>query len=151
MSRQQRSALVSAAVVVAALAFILLRPSDDSSDQSSSKSQTQTQTRTSTGATTAAAPTPSAKPRPRSVRARIYGGKPAGGIAHLTVKKGEAVVVNVTSPNTTDEVHVHGYDLHGDLAPGEPVKIAFKAKIEGIFEVELEGSKTQIIELKVEP
>jgi hypothetical protein len=144
--RQQRIALVVAAVVVAVVAFLVLRPSDDDSDNSAST--TTTPAETTPGSTS---PTPSAKPRPRSVRARIYAGKPAGGIQRLTVKKGDAVVVNVTSPNTSDEVHVHGYDLHGDLAPGEPVKISFKAKIEGIFEIELEGTKTQIAELKVEP
>jgi hypothetical protein len=146
MSRQQRIALVAAAVVVAVVAFLVLRPSDDDSEKSASTTTTPAQTTAGSSSTK-----PSAKPRPRSVRARIYGGKPAGGIQHLTVKKGDAVVVNVTSPNTSDEVHVHGYDLHGDLEPHKPVKIAFKAKIEGIFEIELEGSKTQIAELKVEP
>jgi FtsP/CotA-like multicopper oxidase with cupredoxin domain len=145
MSRQQRIALVVAALVVAVAAFIVLRPSDDNNDNNAS-STTPAQTAAGSSNTT-----PSAKPRPRSVRARIYAGKPAGGIQKLTVKKGDAVVVNVTSPNTSDEVHVHGYDLHGDLAPHKPVKIAFNAKIEGIFEIELEGSKTQIAELKVEP
>ena len=148
MPRQQRIALVAAAVVVAVVAFLVLRPSDDDSDKSASTTTTPAQT---TPGSTSTTPTATAKPKARSVRVRIYGGKPAGGIQHLTVQKGEAVVVNVTSPNTSDEVHVHGYDLHGDLAPGKPVKIPFKAKIEGIFEIELEGSKTQIAELKVEP
>ena len=146
MSRQQRIALVVTAVVVAVLAFIVLRQSDDSSDKSSSTTPAQT-----SAGSKKKTPTASAQPKPKKVRVRVYGGKPAGGIQKLTVKKGDDVVVNVTSPDTTDEVHVHGYDLHGDLKPHEPVKIAFNAKIEGIFEAELENSKTQIIELKVEP
>ena len=146
MSRQQRRALVAAAVLLAAIAFPVLKPGDDSSEEKSSSTPTETTAR-STGTT----PKPTAKPRPASLRVRLYNGKPAGGIQRRTVSKGDSVVVNVTSPNTSDEVHVHGYDLHGDLAPGKPVKIPFKAEIDGIFEIELEGAKTEIAELKVEP
>lgn len=138
MPRQQRIALVAAAVVVAVLAFLVLRPSNDSSDKTAS-----------TG--TSSTPAANAKPKPATQSIRISGGKPAGGIKKIAVKKGDRVVLKVTSSDTSDEVHVHGYNLHGNLAPGKPVKITFKAKIEGIFEIELEGSKTQIAELKVEP
>lgn len=50
-----------------------------------------------------------------------------------------------------DEVHVHGYDIHADVAPGEPAVLEFVASIPGIFEVELEDSGSLIAELRVDP
>jgi hypothetical protein len=46
---------------------------------------------------------------------------------------------------------VHGYDLMGDVAPGKPVTIAFKATAPGRFEVELEEHSLPIAELEVSP
>jgi non-ribosomal peptide synthetase component F len=57
----------------------------------------------------------------------------------------------VSSPDTTEEVHVHGYDVFADLAPGEPARLSFDASIEGVFEIELEHAHVQIAELTVEP
>ena len=139
MSRQQRIALVVGAVVVAVAAFLVFRPSSDSSNKSSSTTST-----TAAGSTSAA-------PKPSVQTITITKGQPDGGLKKIDVKKGDTLVVKVTSSNTKDEVHVHGYNLHGNLAPGKPVKITFKTTIEGIFEIELEGTKTQIAELKVEP
>ena len=141
MSRQQRIALIAAAVVVAVVAFIAFRPSSDNSSKSSS---TPSSTTASGGSSTAA-------PKPSVQTITITKGQPDGGLKKIDVKKGDTLVLKVTSSDTKDEVHVHGYDLHGNLAPGKPVKISFKTKIEGIFEIELEGTKTQIAELKVEP
>ncbi len=147
MSRQQRIALVVAAVVVAVAAFLVLRPSDDNNDKNAS-STTPAQT---TPGSTSTTPATTAKPKIPVQRVKIANAKPVGGIKKITVKKGDRVVLLVTSADTSDEVHLHGYDLHGDLAPGKPVKLSFKANIEGIFEAELESRKEQIVELKVEP
>lgn len=51
--------------------------------------------------------------------------------------------------DVTDEVHLHGYDLTADIAPGEPGVIEFTADIPGIFEVELEGSHRPLVEIQV--
>ena len=64
--------------------------------------------------------------------------------------KGDGVVVLVTS-DVADEVHVHGYDLMRDVAPGAPARIAFQATIPGRFEIELEDRGVQIAELTVNP
>jgi heme/copper-type cytochrome/quinol oxidase subunit 2 len=63
----------------------------------------------------------------------------------------EPVRIVVSSPDTSEEVHVHGYDLFADLSPDRPAKFDFDASIEGVFEVELEHSHTQIAELTVQP
>ena len=43
-----------------------------------------------------------------------------------------------------EEVHVHGYDIKKDLQPNKTETVSFKATITGIFEIELEGSATQL-------
>jgi heme/copper-type cytochrome/quinol oxidase subunit 2 len=76
--------------------------------------------------------------------------KPVGGIKRLTFKKGETVKFNVTS-DVADEIHVHGYDLKKDVPAGGQVTMSFKAKADGIYEVELENLAQQIAELRVNP
>ena len=49
------------------------------------------------------------------------------------------------------QVHLHGYDISRDVKPGSRARFSFEANAEGIFEVELHGSGTQIAELVVEP
>jgi heme/copper-type cytochrome/quinol oxidase subunit 2 len=71
-------------------------------------------------------------------------------VQHFSVTQGRQVELIVTS-EIADEVHVHGYDLMGDVAPGMPVTIAFKATAPGRFEIELEQHKLQIAELEVRP
>ena len=80
----------------------------------------------------------------------MKGGKPVGGIQDLEFAKGDTVQFQVTS-DVSDEIHVHGYDLMKDVSPGHPVKFKFPGKIDGEFEVELEGRKQQIASLKVTP
>jgi hypothetical protein len=53
--------------------------------------------------------------------------------------------------DVSDEVHLHGYDLHADVAPGQDATIEFDATIPGVFEIELEGSGVLIGELQVAP
>ena len=60
------------------------------------------------------------------------------------------VVVTVTS-DVADEVHLHGYDLSADVAPGAPATIRFEANAPGRFEIELENAGVQIAELEVRP
>jgi hypothetical protein len=80
----------------------------------------------------------------------IRDGEPVGGIAELEYDAGDQIRFEVSS-DIADEVHVHGYDLSQDLAAGGTVSFDFPADIEGIFEVELEGRKEQILELRVNP
>ena len=86
-----------------------------------------------------------------SKRIVVRAGNPVGGIHRISATKGDRITLVVTSSDTKSEVHVHGYNILKDMAPGRPVTFSFPAKIEGVFEVELEDTKTQIAELKVEP
>jgi Cu/Zn superoxide dismutase len=80
----------------------------------------------------------------------IRDGEPVGGVAELEYDAGEDVRFEVTS-DVADEVHVHGYDLLEQVPAGGTVSFDFPAEIEGIFEVELEGRRVQIAELRVNP
>lgn len=80
----------------------------------------------------------------------VKNGEPAGGVQELEYSAGDQVRFKVDS-DVADEIHVHGYDLMKDVPAGGSVSFSFPAEIEGIFEVELEGRKEQIAELRVNP
>jgi hypothetical protein len=81
----------------------------------------------------------------------VIGGKPVGGIRRIDVKKGSHLLITVRSLDYKGEIHMHGYDLMKDVAPGHPVTYDLPAHIDGDFIIELEKTGTQIADLKVEP
>jgi hypothetical protein len=80
----------------------------------------------------------------------VKGGEPVGGVQELEYDAGDQIAFGVES-DVADEVHVHGYDLMEDVTAGGTAEFSFPADIEGIFEVELEGRKEQIAEIRVNP
>jgi hypothetical protein len=48
-------------------------------------------------------------------------------------------------------VHLHGYDLMADVAPGSPARLRVDASITGRFEIELEDAEQEIAQLTVVP
>jgi hypothetical protein len=111
-----------------------------------------TETETPTpGATTPGATTPKpTKPKPTTVRIRVVGGVPQGGIARPKVKQGDRVVIVVRS-DTGESVHMHGYDLEKPITPGRPVPLPLTATIPGRFEVELHHPDALLAVLTVTP
>jgi hypothetical protein len=144
MSRGQRLGLIAAAIAVAVGAFLIAQPGDDDDNGEGGSPSAETTTQAAPGEGT---PRP---PRPQVDTIRVRGGEPVGGVKELEVEMGEQVRFDVTA-DAPEEVHVHGYDLFEDVRPGRPARVRFKADIEGIFEIELEGSRTPIAELRVEP
>ena len=65
-----------------------------------------------------------------------------------TVKLGQTVTIQVVA-DTTDEVHLHGYDKKVDVAKGRPATLTFTADVPGIFEVELESAGLKLLDLVV--
>ena len=147
MERGQRIGLIVAALVVAGAAFLLLSGGDDDEDSTSTQTQTQ-QTETQAGEPTATVPAP--KPKPEFETIRVVGGQAAGGVKEITAQKDDTVRIEVRS-DTAGEIHLHGYDISKDVEPGGRVRFNFPASIEGVFEIELEETHTQIGELRVEP
>jgi heme/copper-type cytochrome/quinol oxidase subunit 2 len=150
-----RIAIVVGTVAILVVLFLVLRGSND--DKTATPSTTVATTtsssdsNTTTSATTTTEPTTTAEPPtgPQRIRITVRGGK-VQGPRTVTVKQGDRVVL-VVRADVSDEVHVHGYDLMKDVAPGAPAQVAFRASIPGRFEVELESHKLQILELEVRP
>jgi len=132
--------LVAAAVVL----FVVLSGGDDDDGE-------QAATTTTTPATTEGGPQkPPREPKPETPTIVVEGGEPVGGVQALDYTTGDEVRFFVRS-DAAEEVHVHGYDVMKDTVPAKPISFDFPADIEGIFEVELEETHTQIAELTVEP
>jgi hypothetical protein len=80
----------------------------------------------------------------------IKNGKPAGGIKQLTYSKGDLMRIRVNA-QPGDEIHMHGYDVLKTAPPSGRVTFNVRANIEGVFEMELEKTATQIANIKVNP
>ncbi len=164
MSSGARIAVVVAAVIVLGLAFVLLSPEADddanvaSTPTTTAPAATPNETATTEGPTAAPQPPPAAPQPPPAAdhepafeRVHVRAGKPVGGVQTITVDAGERARIEVTSTDTTDEVHLHGYDITRDLKPGRSARFSFATDAEGIFEVELHGAGTPIAEVVVKP
>jgi hypothetical protein len=139
MSRALRISLVLAAVVAAAVAFAALRPNNDAVSTQSESPGAETPP---TAAVEHGTPRPAPTRRPPLLTARSP--------RTLTVQRGETVAFRVRHP-TEEELHVHGYDISRRLPAGRTVTVRFPARIEGIFDVELENSHTPLGRVRVEP
>ena len=152
MSRNGRFGLLALAAVIAVVVFVLARPdegSDKADDPSTDSAQTTPPLKDKDKHDGPTATAESAQPPPQTITVR--GGEPAGGLKEIKVQAGERVRLEVRSSDTSDEIHVHGYALSKDMAPGKPVRFSFLADLEGVFEIELEGAGVEIASLSVEP
>ena len=150
MSRQRVRRLVPIAVLVVALLALAACGDDDEAGSTTTTTATETETTPPPPPPPEPPPPPPAPAGPTTIRVTVVGGIPDGGVVRESTDKGDRVVVHVTS-DVSDEVHVHGYDLMSDVAPGAPARIAFRATIPGRFEIELEDRGVQIAELTVNP
>jgi hypothetical protein len=135
MSRNQRIGLVVAALAVAVVAFIVAQPGDDDSTPSSNTTQTQTSTGDGTDTGTETETEAEAPVEPPVTRISLKGGVIAGDVKSIEVAKGDIVRI-VVSSDVEDEIHLHGYDIERQAAPGKPARFKFKADVEGAFELE---------------
>jgi hypothetical protein len=145
-----RLLIVGAAVAAAAALFLVLRPDDDGGSASSTTTA-QTQTETAPTATVPPPPPqPPQPPPPARVQIVVREGQPVGGVRRVTVSEGRRVVLLVTS-DVADHVHLHGYDIMRDVAPGQPARIAFRATIVGTVEAELEDRRVRLATITTQP
>jgi heme/copper-type cytochrome/quinol oxidase subunit 2 len=147
-------ALISAALGLLLSLFLVLRPDgDDEAAPTATVAATTAPATTATApATTETEPPATTAPEPPDViTIRIsVPGDTAPTVRRYSVKQGRQVELVVQS-EIADEVHVHGYDLMADVAPGSPATIEFEATAPGRFEIELEEHKLPIAELEVRP
>ena len=153
MSNGARIGLLVATTAALVLAFVLLAPGDDAPETATAPTAPATTTTPASPADDPAQTTTAVTPPPAPAfeTIRVRNAKPVGGVQTVTVKRGDRVRLQVTSSNTSDEIHLHGYDKYGDVAPGRSARFSFEADAEGIFEIELHGTGTQIGKLVVEP
>jgi plastocyanin len=150
----QKGGLVVAAILVLVMGYVVAKPSggkDVSNVATTAPLEAQpapaTGTDTAPGETTPAQTTPAATPTTIEVK----GGKPVGGIREIKVKKGDTVDFVVTS-DQGGEIHLHGYDVKEEIPDGGGrVEFKLEAANDGIYEIEVEATATQIGKLTVEP
>jgi FtsP/CotA-like multicopper oxidase with cupredoxin domain len=139
MSRNQRIMLVIAALAVAVVAFVIASPGSDDEDgdqaAETTATQTQTEVETETEVETQTETTPPEPPQPSVTRIQIQGGEVVGGAPSIEAEQGEPVRI-VVAADAPDEIHLHGYDLTREAAPGAPARFNFTADLEGVFEIE---------------
>jgi hypothetical protein len=140
--------LAGAAILVAL--FLVLRPDDDN-DEAATPPPPPTETTTGTTTTTTRTTTTRPKPAgPTPIRIVVRGGRVIGGLERARLDRGERAVLIVRA-DVSDHVHLHGYDVMRDVAPGAPARLRFRATIPGRFEVELEDRGLQIAQIEVRP
>ena len=93
-------------------------------------------------------PSPTGTASATAIEVEVAGGKPADGVERHRIDVGDTVTITVIG-DTTDELHIHGYDLLVKFSPGQPGSITFEAKIPGIFEVESHHRGDLVMELQV--
>ena len=144
--KRRRLAVPVAALALFGVGFVLASCGGD--EESVTTTETTPQTTTETQPTIATDPTPDEGPA--IVTIVVENGAPVGGIVREAVEKGDRVVLTVRS-DVSDHVHLHGYDIVRDVAPGSLARLRFRATIPGRFEVELEDRGLQIADITVQP
>lgn len=96
-------------------------------------------------------PSASASPTPDAelIQFEISDGVAEPSLDRVTVEQGTTVRIEVTS-DEADELHLHGYDLHADVGPGEEGVIEFVADEPGLFELETHDSGLLLLQLAVQ-
>lgn len=80
----------------------------------------------------------------------VKNGKLVSGPALLQVHEGEQVTLHISS-DRSDELHLHGYDLHARIEPGQMVTLNLTANHTGRFGLELHKAHTELGALEVYP
>jgi hypothetical protein len=148
-----RIAVAAAVVAVAVVAFLVLRPTAEDGGEDATTAVQETAGGSSDGGQgddQGSKDEPRPKPQPAAIEIEVMDGAPVGGVEDIAVDRGDSVEMVVDS-DAPEEIHVHGYEEFADVAPGKPARLDFEADIEGVFEVELEGSHVQIARLEVTP
>jgi hypothetical protein len=133
-----------AAIAVAVALYFVFRP-DDTDEPAGGVTVP-----TTTNPTATVVPPPPPMRPPARVRITVRNGLPVGGVRRVTVTRGRRVTLIVNS-DVTDHVHLHGYNVMRDVAPGRPAVISFRATILGTVEAELEDRRVQIARITTQP
>jgi len=145
VNTNRRIALAVAVLVAAAVGFLIARSASDSGTDTTTPAAT---TGAASGGTTAAK---SGAAAVTLAAITVAKGQAVGGVKEVSTAKGAKVAITVSSPDYAGEIHLHGYDIKRDVAPGKPAQFDFSATQEGVFDMEVEATSTQIAKLTVNP
>ena len=144
MRSSARWLVIVASVTVVVVLFVLLQPGGPDNGRTSPSPS-------SPSPSPSGSPSPSASPKPqRSIVEVTFRDGSVEGPTEFTLTQGERVRI-IVHADVTDEVHLHGYDLHADVTPSEPTRIDFVADAAGVFGCELEGAGTLLFRLEITP
>jgi hypothetical protein len=141
-----RWAILGATLVVIVILFVVLSPDDTSDGVSPTPPTSPSSSEGSPTLSPTAIPTPSG---PTAIEVTVQGDQ-VQSPKRPTATQGDEVLI-VVRADISDHVHVHGYDLIADVAPGAPARIRFRANVAGVFEVELEGAGRPLFQLEITP
>lgn len=159
MGNAGRIGIGVAALVVAVVLFIVLRPGDDDASPASETTAAETTAPTTTGETETETETGETETEPEETTteegpAQFRVDVPASGpqgVQRLNARQGDEVELVVTL-GYHDDVHLHGYDVLIHTGPGlPPARFEFEATTPGRFEIETETAHQLIAELRVRP
>lgn len=123
---------------------------DDGGEQAASATVTTVAaTSTTEPSSTSGAPTTTAGFAGTVIEAKVTGSTVETASRRVRIDLGEKVRIRVEA-DRNEEVHLHGYDLSKDVAPGRPAVLDFTADAPGVFEVELEQARLKLFELQVQ-
>jgi hypothetical protein len=143
-------AVAAVAVIAAVALFLVLREDDENGTETTqTTAQTTTQATTTTDEQTTTKEQTTTTEKPEVATIVVKDGEPVGGVQDLSFPEGEQMRFTVEA-NIEDEVHLHGYDVEEEVAPGQPARFDLQASIPGVFELELHHAVTQIAEITVE-
>ena len=106
-------------------------------------------TSTTEPSSTSGAPTTTAGFAGTVIEAKVTGSTVETASRRVRIDLGEKVRIRVEA-DRNEEVHLHGYDLSREVAPGRPAVLDFTADAPGVFEVELEQARLKLFELQVQ-
>ncbi len=91
----------------------------------------------------------------RSIRQEVFeiniqNGRVVSGPTLLQVHEGDEITLKIVS-DRSEEVHLHGYDLHAHIVPGETTTLAFAATRTGRFGMEMHRIHVELGTLEVYP
>ena len=155
------AALAIVAVAVAAVLFVVLRDDDsEESEPTATVATTTTETNGGGGEPQAggggggqgngSGGNEQPPPKPEVPTIFLRNGQPLGGVEELSFSQGDDIRFKVESDRAW-EIHLHGYDVSKDVSAGGSVTFNVPAELEGVFEVEVEETATQIAEITVNP
>ncbi len=87
-------------------------------------------------------------PRDRTFDLSIEGGKMSP--SEISVKESDRVTLHISSDRPM-ELHLHGYDVEGEVEPGRKAELHFRADLTGRFEIEDHESEKELGVLQVRP